>query len=103
MPRYDEMDDIVRRVRDRLVQGRPADVAPGLPFSAHATGRDDYAEAVELIMLALRHAQQLHEHLNPDAIHCITSDEHDDLVNLLGRVIRELQSCQAGLQGVISE
>jgi hypothetical protein len=93
------MDEILQHLQTRLVEGAPAPerTQPDMSFTRAPARADDYADAVERIMLLLREAQELRILLGSEAVRALTQSEHDDLLRQLGKVLQELWSCEASL------
>jgi hypothetical protein len=102
MPRYEGMDDLLQRVRDRLgvmdlEEGSGAD-ASAVPDASYRN--EQYESALEVLLLLLRDAEQLGELVTPERLYSLTGEQHDDLQSILSKALRQLWSCKAALERV---
>lgn len=98
MARYDGMDDLLARVGRHLES--PAGESPGnhRPTPVSLPAIDGYAIGVEDLVLLLRTAEHLREHLATECATGLNAAERDDLTGLLGRVQAVLTTCAGSLQ-----
>lgn len=98
MARYDGMDDLLARVGRHLEN--PAGESPGnhrvTPVALPAV--DGYAIGVEDLVLLLRTAEHLREHLATECATGLNAAEREDLASLLRRVQSVLAACAGSLQ-----
>lgn len=103
MPRYEEMDDLLRRVRERLVDGLPERaVVDAKPQSSPPVFslEGQYECALECMQALLRTAEALREHVGAECAQTFTQEQHEHLLSLLSAVMRELWSSEVALQRV---
>lgn len=102
MARYDGMDEILQRLRERASQSRPlVESKQPMPPVREKPARDlAYTRAGEQLVLLLHEAEELHSLLLTERTHAITQVEHDDLLAMLGKAQRELGNCETALQRV---
>jgi len=93
MPRYEGMDDLLQQVRDRL------GVLEQAPHpSEEPDAQEGYASLLEAVVLVVRDAGQLRSLLASEKLRAVTSQQHEELLSLLGKALRELWSCKAALE-----
>jgi hypothetical protein len=104
MPRYDEMDEIIGRLRKR-VDNSPDDT-PSRPEPEVRGARRKpligianpaYEQAVELMTRILRDTERAQEMLAEMPEESLTAREHETLVGLTGRARKELWRCENAL------
>ncbi len=105
MPRYEGMDDLLQRVRDRLEVVNPGleaqTGAPAVPGRADRPERNErYESTLEVLLLLLRDAEQLGELVLPEDLYGLTREQREDLESILAKVLHQLWSCKAALDGV---
>ena len=102
MPRYEGMDDLLQRVRDRLgVMDPQADPDADVPDLVNASSRSEQYESIlEVLLLLLRDAEQLGELVAPERLYSLTGEQHEDLQSILSKALRQLWSCKAALDRV---
>jgi hypothetical protein len=101
MPRYDEMDDLLRHVRQRLVD----EVAPTEPAAAEPRPSLDvlppdgqYDRVLARIQSLLRDAELLREHLGAEHVHTLSAVQHEHVLAALNSVMQELWSSEVMLR-----
>lgn len=100
MARFEGMDEIIQRLNVRFGQRDTVREHQGVGSTMSAdtaTESQPYAEAVESTMRLLREAEQLRD-VTSSGAHEFTQREHDDLVALLAKVIKELWNCEVTLK-----
>jgi hypothetical protein len=103
MARYEGMDEIVQRLQARMTEGSFPPDRPQPDMTRHSNEQSDenqYAVAVEKVMLIRRDAHELRALLGSDNIRVLNHLEQEDLLSLLTRVQQELSSCEAALRGM---
>ncbi len=99
MPRYDEMDDLLRQVRACLgheeaptesqspaVESRPA-------LEAMRQSRQ-YERVMDCTRTLLRDAEVLRELLGPEHVHTLSATQHEHILSVLNSVLQELWSSE---------
>jgi hypothetical protein len=98
MPRYEGMEDLLQRVRQRLgvvdAEAEAGESAPSADHNLH------YTATLEMLLLLMRDAEKLHGLLEPEHSRRLTEQQHDELMATLGKVLRELWRCKAALERV---
>jgi len=98
MPRYEGMEDLLQRVRQRLgVVDAEVEAGENVPS---ADQNLHYRATLETLRLLTGDAEKLHELLEPGHSRPLTEEQHDELMATLGRVLRELWRCKAVLERV---
>lgn len=103
MARYEGMEDLLQRVRERMgvMDRRPH---PGSLTASVADRRNEhssqYASLLEAMLLVLRDAEQLRDQIEPGPGPVLSDEQREDLVAILGKALRELYQCKAALEYV---
>ena len=104
MRRYEGMDDLLQGVRERLqgVKARVEESRGESPFTyAVPVSTETSDSVVGSRGVLLREAEHIREMVaGEDMMSCLSDDQRDHLLALLGQVMEELWTCEAGLQGV---
>ena len=96
MPRYEGMEDLLRRVRERLVD-EPAAMETGT--AAHAYPMDRTYEQVLTCMQGLmRQAEVLRNTLSAEQIHALSPKQQEHILLELNAVMQELWSSEVLLR-----
>lgn len=99
MPRYEEMDSLLQRVRKTLgTESQPDAVPSPLPTGGIHVANAPFTEARESLTCMLREAGQLQASLTEDLTRSLARAEHDELITLLGKVLHELWECESALK-----
>ena len=98
MPRYEGMEDLLQRVRQRLgvvdAEAEAGESALSADQNLH------YRATLETLRLLMRDAEKLRALLEPGDLRRLTEEQHDELMATLGKVLRELWRCKAVLERV---
>ena len=94
MTRYEGMDDLLHRVRERL---GVAERAVDPPLEPHHQ-RQAHATAHETLQQLRRDAEQAHALLEVERPRALTEEEYEELRVILGKVLRELWQCRVALE-----
>lgn len=99
MTRYEGMEHLLQRVRERLGVEEVEDQSlasredlPGVP------GLDQFSRSIDTLLLLGRSAEQLTDLITPDLMTSISPGQRDDLLSMLQRVTRDLWKCRAVLE-----
>ena len=99
MPRYEEMDDLLQRVRKTLgAEPRPETAPNPLPAGGVHVVNVPFVDARESLTCILGDALRLQASLTEDATGSLARSEHDELMTLLGKVLHELWLCESALR-----
>jgi hypothetical protein len=101
MARYEEMDEILQRVRMRLAQERVGPSATAirpLPTMTVPLSDRTYEEILAAMQHLLSDAEQLTERLDAEAARNLEPQQRGHLVSRLGDVVQELRNCEAALR-----
>lgn len=101
MPRYDEMDEVLRHVRERLTgeAARTEEAIPApQPSRDSGWGNGQYDRIVACAQSLLRDAEQLRELLDAEHIHTLSSAQHEHVLSALNAVMHELWSAEVMLR-----
>ncbi|GAC1639858.1 MAG: hypothetical protein NVS4B2_29340 [Chloroflexota bacterium] len=96
MSRYEGMEDLLQRVRDRMEMAAVAP-HPALVFARDIPSPTSYERLLEMALLTLHHTEQLRDVLNSENA-ALTPEQHGDLTAILGKVDRQLEWSRAALQ-----
>jgi hypothetical protein len=92
------MEDLLQRVHQRLGVVDPeveaSESAPSANQDLH------YTATLETLRLLMRDAEKLQELLEPGELHRLTEEQHEQLMALLGKVLRELWRCKTAFERV---
>jgi hypothetical protein len=101
MARYEEMDELLERVRERMAK-RPAPVEPSaeearslLRLRMQDAPEPNLTEAMQGLLNVARGLRDL---LAPESVELLPSAQQEELLVLLRKVLHELQTCQNALQ-----
>jgi hypothetical protein len=99
MPRYDEMDDLLRRVRARLgPEEAPtefqAPVVESRPALEAARQSRQYERVMDCTQSLLHDAEALRALLSPEQIHTFSATQHEYILSVLNSVLQELWSTE---------
>ena|SRR5438270_7462136 len=101
MARYEGMDDILQRVRDRLGgsegEPRPTPPQPTPPFPVPIRQRQ-YLQTVDAAQAVLQSAEMLKELLSIEYVETLTPEQHEHMITTLGKIFHELWSIEGALQ-----
>ncbi|HEX6510493.1 MAG TPA: hypothetical protein VF221_22925 [Chloroflexota bacterium] len=101
MPRYEEMDDLLQRVRNRFAE-RPADAEQsremGRPSVDVLKADGQYEGAVACMQALVRDAESLRDLLSSEHAQSLGSKQHEHLLSLLNSVLQELWSSEVLLR-----
>lgn len=101
MPRYEEMDDLLRRVRERLVN-EAASTGPTAalyrPSWDVIRPDDPYERVLACIQALVRDAELLHELLGAEHVHSLSAEQHEHVLSILNSVMQELWSSEVMLR-----
>jgi hypothetical protein len=101
MPRYEEMDDLLRQVRARLGQEEVPTESPEVEARpVLGTMRQDwqYERVITGIQVLLRDAEALRELLGTEQIHTLSATQHEHVLLVLNSVLQELWSSEVTLR-----
>lgn len=96
MARYDGMDELLDRVRGRLVEERQPDVETAGANLEVLTA--EYEVALHRILTLLHDAEQLHTTLKGPEYRDMPMGQVEGLLSILDKVQRELRRGEAALQ-----
>jgi hypothetical protein len=101
MPRYDEMDDLLSRVRERLVD----EATPSEPPAAASRPSLDmlqqdrqFEAALACTRALLHHAESLRELLGAENVHTLSAAQQEHVLSVLNSVMQELWSSEVTLR-----
>jgi len=100
MPRYDEMDDLLRHVRERLA-GESAETEPvAESWPSFDVLRQDgqYERVLACTQALLRDAESLREALGAEHVHTLSATQHEHVLSVLNSVMQELWSSEVALR-----
>jgi hypothetical protein len=101
MPRYDEMDDLLRHVRERLV-GESAETEPAAaeprPSLDVLRQAGQYERVLACAQALLREAESLREALGAEHVHTLSATQHEHVLSVLNSVMKELWSSEVMLR-----
>jgi hypothetical protein len=101
MPRYDEMDDLLRHVRARLgheeVPTESAAVEPQPALDAESQSRH-YERVMACTQAVLRDAEALRELLGPEHVYTLSATQHEHVLSVLSAVLQELWNSEVTLR-----
>lgn len=100
MPRYDEMDDLLRRVRNRLVgtETESEDAPPArLPIGLQRD-EDQYERVLACTQALLNQAELLRELTGMEALSDWSAAQREHVLTVLARVVRELWSAEVAVR-----
>src|SRR5579859_7977362 len=99
MTRYEGMENLLQRVRERLgVEGVEAQGIVSLEARTGAPGPNQYSECIDTLLLLGRNAEELTSVVTPNLMSSISPEQRDDLLSMLQRVTRDLWKCRAVLE-----
>ncbi len=99
MPRYDEMDDLLRRVRDRLVDADPeAQPEAAQPWLSVAAQEDQCERVLACTQALMRDAELLRELVAGEHLHALSAVQHEHVLSVLSSVMQELWSSEVTLR-----
>jgi hypothetical protein len=93
MPRYEEMDDLLRQVRARLGQEEVPTESPEVEVRPVLDGvRQDrqYERVMAGMQALLRDAEALRELLGPEQAHTLSATQYEHVLSVLDSVLQEL-------------
>lgn len=100
MARYEGMEDILQRVRDRLGQpeentvGTPPEPAVHLTVQPH---EQQYLRTLDAVRALFQHAEGLREVLSSEYVATLTQEQQDHLLLILRQALQELWSVEGEL------
>jgi hypothetical protein len=101
MPRYEGMTDLLRHVRERLVD----ESAPTEPTAAESRPSLDvlrqdgqYERIVASAQTLMREAELLRELLGAEHVHTLSAAQHEHVLSVLNSVMQELWSSEVTLR-----
>src|SRR5579884_3326276 len=99
MARYEGMDDLLARVRERLgVDGVQEPAARPTPPRRETVQRDEqYTRALESALLLVRDVQTVGEQLTRELVEALTQEQRDELAGLITRAIQALRDHETAL------
>jgi hypothetical protein len=104
MARYEEMDKLLKGMRERLGV-RPSNPQPEVPAERSPAPprpkESEYASLAIQLSTLQRESERLRRLLTPDHLESLTPAQRSDLVALLGQVMDELQRCEGSLAGIV--
>ncbi|HEY8684080.1 MAG TPA: hypothetical protein VIO57_00580 [Chloroflexota bacterium] len=103
MPRYDEMDDLLRQVRARLGQEEAPIESPAVearPTRDAVQQNRQYERVIECTHALLRDAEALRELLGPEHVYTLSAGQHEHIQSVLNSVLQELWSSEVTLRRV---
>jgi hypothetical protein len=95
------MDDLLRRVRERLGDGTSAPErsdTTAWPILDVLQPEEPYERAVASIQSLLREAESLHGLLSAEYVKTLTAEQHHHLLTVLNTVMQELWSSEVTLR-----
>lgn len=103
MPRYEEMDDLLQRVRDRLVDlPGETETAPSREESASSwdvvPAEEQYDRVLACTQGLLRDAELLRELLGADYLDTLNAAQFEHILSVLNSVMQELWSSEVSLR-----
>lgn len=98
MTRYEGMEDLLQRVRDRLGVLEPLEVAVD-----EGLGEEQYASMLETVLLVVRDTGQLRAGFTPERLRTLTPEQREDLLSLVSKSMRELWSAKTALERAAGE
>jgi hypothetical protein len=101
MPRYDEMDDLLSRVRERLVgEVDPTETPAVASRPAYDTLQQDrqYEAVLACTQALLRDAESLHELLGSENVHILSAAQQEHVLSVLNSVMQEFWSSEVTLR-----
>ena len=103
MPRYDEMDDLLRQVRARLgLEETPSEshspAVEARPTLETMRESRQYERVMECTQSLLRDAEALRELLGPEHVHTLSATQHEHILSVLNSVLQELWSSEVMLR-----
>lgn len=101
MPRYEGMDDLLKQVRERLEGGQEQrEVNQGLCDAVLPVDGATYDTLIGGLGVLLREAEVVSALVTSPQSGSLTAPQRDHVLQLLGRVLEELWTAEAALQGV---
>jgi hypothetical protein len=101
MARYEGMDEMLQRMRERLGQ-------PEMPLEDPATStvlefpvpfrEQQHFRALDQARALLNGAEQLRDSLRPEYLGTLAPEQQEQLLSLLGQILQELRSVESALQ-----
>jgi hypothetical protein len=101
MPRYDEMDDLLSRVRERLVdEAAPTETPAAASRRSFDSLQQDrqYEDVLACNQALLRHAESLRELVSAENAHTLTAAQQEHILSVLNSVMQELWSSEVTLR-----
>lgn len=100
MARYEGMDELLQRLRERLAVAEPKSKHANAASASTTVDRGDrhYADILEGLLLLMREAEQLRARMAPELLDALTEEQRGDLLTILGKLLRELWVCRAALE-----
>jgi hypothetical protein len=98
MSRYEEMDEILEQIVARSGEAAPGDRNAGAEVVSQAEG--GYDGAAQAILAVHRKAERVRKILTSEYVRSLSPREHEELLTMLGTVLRELSECEVALQPV---
>jgi hypothetical protein len=101
MARYEGVDEILQRVRDRLqapetaTEQPPPEPVPAFTVTMH---EQQYVRALDAISTLQHHAELLRDALSSEIASVLTPDQHEHLRRQLGQALHELWAVEEALQ-----
>lgn len=106
MARYEGMEELLQRVRDRLGgPGTPPDdrIREGIPRLVLPLHEQQYFLAIDATQAIARQADALRELLSPEFVRTLSSQQHENLLAAVDGVARELWSVEGALQQALRD
>jgi len=103
MPRYDEMEDLLRQVRARLgLEETPTEsqspAVESRPTPMAMRESRQYERVMDCTRALLREAEALRELLGPEHVHTLSATQHEHVLSVLNSVLQELWSSEVTLR-----
>lgn len=101
MPRYDEMDDLLRHVRARLGPEKAPPESPTVesrPALDVRSQNQQYERVIDSTQAVLRDAEALRELLGLEHIYALNATQHEHILSILNAVLQELWSSEVTLR-----
>jgi hypothetical protein len=103
MARYEGMDELLNRVRQRLGVEPSSHPGRSAPQSTQepAGHEQQYASMVERVLLLASDVEQLRDHLCAPEGDALTEEQRDELLGFVGKVKNDLESYERALHHLV--
>lgn len=99
MARYEGMEELLQRVRERLGVEEIEREGPSKVITPQSEQPNvPYAELLEAVLLVLRDAEQMSDLAVSTRVAAMTDEQRGDVLDILGKTLRELWRSKAALE-----